>query len=71
MMGMAYAHAVTVTVIAQSHSSGSSYNGDFFAAIAAFIIGIAVGRAWGRRSGLKQIGDVEYKNRWKAIKDDF
>lgn len=71
MMGMAYAHSVALTVIAQSSSSGTSYNGDLFVAIAAFIIGIAIGRAWGRRSGLKQIGGAEYRNRWNTIKDDF
>lgn len=71
MVGMAYVHSVAIAVIAQSHSSGSISDADIFVLIVPFFIGLGLGRAWGRRSGLRQLGETEYKNRWRGIKDEF
>jgi hypothetical protein len=32
------------------------------------VIGIVIGRLWGRRSGLKHLGEVEFRTRWGGVK---
>jgi hypothetical protein len=32
------------------------------------VIGGAIGRLWGRRAGLKHLGEFEYRNRWRGVR---
>jgi hypothetical protein len=32
------------------------------------VIGIVIGRLWGRRAGLKHLGASEFKSRWGAVR---
>jgi hypothetical protein len=32
------------------------------------VIGLLVGRLWGRRAGLKHLGEAEYRTRWRNVR---
>jgi len=32
------------------------------------VVGIVIGRATGRRAGLKHLGEFEYRNRWRGVR---
>jgi hypothetical protein len=32
------------------------------------LIGVVIGRLWGRRTGLKHLGEVEFRTRWNGVR---
>jgi hypothetical protein len=32
------------------------------------LIGVGIGRIWGRRTGLKHLGEVEFRTRWNGVR---
>ena len=32
------------------------------------VVGILIGRVWGRRAGLKHLGAAEFKSRWGLVR---
>lgn len=34
-----------------------------------FIIGLIVGRLWGRRTGLRHLGEAEFRTRWANVRN--
>jgi hypothetical protein len=32
------------------------------------VIGIVIGRLWGRRAALKHLGEVEFRSRWGSVR---
>jgi hypothetical protein len=32
------------------------------------LIGVVIGRIWGRRVGLRHLGEVEFRSRWTGVR---
>ena len=57
---------LTVAHTATTHTS--SGNGWLGGLLIVLLIGILVGRRWGRWAGLKHLGKYEFRGRWANVK---
>ena len=48
-----------------AHASG---NAKYIPYGVVLVIGLVIGRLWGRRVGLKHLGEYEYQNRWRSVR---
>jgi hypothetical protein len=48
-----------------AHASG---NGKYIPYLVMLVIGVAIGRVWGRSAGLKHLGAAEYQARWRNVR---
>jgi hypothetical protein len=59
---------VSVYVLA-AHAAGGTHASSYAAAfpyLVTLVIGVILGRLWGRRAGLKHLGEYEFRNRWRG-----
>jgi hypothetical protein len=56
----------TLLAVAIHHRQGSGDTLILYALI--FIVGVGTGRLWGRRAGLKHLGEAEFRNRWANVR---
>jgi hypothetical protein len=54
--------------VAAHHSSGNSDTELIPVDIILVLIGVVIGRLWGRRAGLKHLGASEFKSRWGSVR---
>ena len=60
MFALTVAHAATTTA-----SSGPGWLGP----LVLIIIGVLVGRVWGRWAGLRHLGESEFRQRWARVRE--
>jgi hypothetical protein len=53
-----------LAVVLQHHPGGA---GGLLPYLVVFVIGAIVGRLWGRRAGLKHLGEAEFRTRWTNV----
>lgn len=51
-----------------AHAASSSSSNTWIIDVIFFGGGLLLGRVWGRRTGLKHLGEVEFNNRWRNVK---
>jgi len=51
-----------------STHSGSHRNSMLPLEIVLVLIGVVIGRFWGRRAGLKHLGETEFQARWNNVR---
>lgn len=56
MHALAAAHAAT-------HASGNGWLGPLLL----ILVGVLIGRLWGRRAALRHLGEYEFRGRWANI----
>ena len=59
---LGYMHEQLAVVL---HHTGGA--GDLLPYLVVFVIGAIVGRLWGRRAGLKHLGEAEFRTRWANV----
>ena len=48
-----------------AHASG---NAMYIPYLVMLVIGVVIGRVWGRSAGLKHLGSAEYQARWRNVR---
>ena len=51
-----------------THAATGSNNSTWIIDGIFFAGGLLIGRVWGRRTGLKHLGEVEFNNRWRNVR---
>jgi hypothetical protein len=57
-----------LAAVAAHHSSGSSDADLIPVDIILILVGVVIGRLWGRRAGLKHLGETEFRSRWSNVR---
>jgi hypothetical protein len=58
-------HALLAVAI--HHHQGGAGGLAIYAVV--LVVGIAIGRLWGRRAGLRHLGEAEFRNRWASVQN--
>ena len=53
-----------LAVVLQHHTGGA---GGLLTLLVVFVVGLIVGRLWGRRAGLRHLGEAEFRTRWVNV----
>ena len=51
-----------------THAASSSSHNNWIIDAIFFGGGLLLGRVWGRRTGLKHLGEVEFNTRWRNVR---
>jgi hypothetical protein len=51
-----------------AHTTHASGDAQYIPYGVVLVIGVLIGRVWGRRAGLKHLGAYEYRNRWNGVR---
>jgi hypothetical protein len=54
--------------VATHHSAGDGDAGLIPVDILLILVGVVIGRFWGRRTGIKHLGEAEFKSRWSTVR---
>jgi hypothetical protein len=54
-----------LAVVIQHHPGGA---GDLLPYLVVLVIGVIAGRLWGRRAGLRHLGETEFRTRWGNVR---
>jgi len=57
-------HMYPLAAHAATHTSGGT---GWFGPLLLILVGVLIGRLWGRWAGLKHLGKAEFRNRWATI----
>lgn len=57
-------------MLAASHAQAASGGGGggLIGPALILLLGVILGRWWGRRAGLRHLGEAEFRNRWANVK---
>ena len=58
---------LTIAAVAHAHTASHGNSGALIGPIVLILVGIVIGRAWGRWAALKHLGEAEFRTRWKTI----
>jgi hypothetical protein len=61
-------HILAVAVSHHASSNGGDDTSLIPLDIVLVLIGVVIGRLWGRRAGLKHLGASEFKSRWGSVR---
>jgi hypothetical protein len=56
---------LAVTAQARASSAGAGIDWSF---VVVFLVGVVVGRLWGRRAALRHLGEAEFRTRWANVR---
>jgi hypothetical protein len=59
------AYLIAAHVAQTAHASG---NAKLIPYGVVLVIGVVIGRLWGRRVGLRHLGEAEYQTRWRNVR---
>ena len=51
-----------------AQTAHASSNGKYIPYLVMLVIGVVIGRVWGRSAGLKHLGSAEYQARWRNVR---
>jgi hypothetical protein len=51
-----------------THAAAPSHNNQWIIDVIFLVGGLVLGRLWGRRTGLKHLGEAEFNTRWRNVK---
>ncbi len=56
---------LAATVQTHANSAGGGIDWSF---VIVFVVGVVVGRLWGRRAALRHLGEAEFRTRWANVR---
>jgi hypothetical protein len=56
---------LAVSVQTQASSAAGGFDWSF---VIVFLVGVVAGRWWGRRAGLRHLGEAEFRTRWANVR---
>jgi hypothetical protein len=61
---------ILASAVQHASSTHSAHHGNSMLPleIVLVLIGVVIGRLWGRRAGLKHLGDTEFQARWNNVR---
>jgi hypothetical protein len=61
-------HLAVVAHVAHAAAAPTAHNNGWVIDAIFFVGGLVAGRMWGRKTGLKHLGQAEFNTRWRNVK---